>query len=245
MGAVRFLSRWIRGQSEAKQNDALLRYPPYHKPFLSWFAGVYDAVFIAFHPFIRLNPKCAPDVHDYPEVETIRDAGHPVAWQDGISATDLSGNAQLCIALLSTIGALHPKSQDQPAKEALRVYLEREAVWQPDEGYFPTLLEPALLAAFELAKESRVVNLNEFGDMRTKLSLAKLRASRSRFDDLECYAASFFPPSRRFLVTTDWDSFFTLFCGDREFLSRLVEMTQMEGFFCDARTRHTWPFDGD
>jgi hypothetical protein len=37
-----------------------------------------------------------------------------------------------------------------------------------------------------------------------------IQSLRSCFHDLERYAASFFPPSRRFLITTDWDSFFTL-----------------------------------
>ncbi len=43
-----------------------------------------------------------------------------------------------------------------------------------------------------------------------------------------------------FLFTVDWDSFFTLFYGPREFVSEVVRRQNLEGFFATPTTEHNW-----
>ena len=219
-----------------------LLYPPYDKPFLSWFEGVYDTVYIALHPFFRLDPQIVPHAPapDELDEDLVRRAGQKISWQEIAAATGMKGVVQLNRALLSTIGALAPDYQDQSARDDLNAYLEKENVYRPEEGFFPELLEPAFLAAFELASETKIINIDEFGWNQKKASLVDLQTSRKRFDMLHSYAGGFFPPNRRFLITGDWDSFFRLFCGDRDFLEQLVKMESLDGFFCDPKTSHFW-----
>jgi hypothetical protein len=43
-----------------------------------------------------------------------------------------------------------------------------------------------------------------------------------------------------FLFTVDWDSFFTLFYGPREFVAEVVGRNKLEGFFATPTTEHLW-----
>ena len=43
-----------------------------------------------------------------------------------------------------------------------------------------------------------------------------------------------------FLLTVDWDSFFTLLYGPRAFVEDVVRRRNMEGFFATPTTEHWW-----
>ena len=47
-------------------------------------------------------------------------------------------------------------------------------------------------------------------------------------------------PDGTFLFTVDWDSFFTLFYGPREFVADVVLRCNLEGFFAKPTTDHFW-----
>jgi len=47
-------------------------------------------------------------------------------------------------------------------------------------------------------------------------------------------------PDESFLLTVDWDSFFTLFYGPREFVAEVACQQHLEGFFATPTTEHFW-----
>ena len=47
-------------------------------------------------------------------------------------------------------------------------------------------------------------------------------------------------PDESFLLTVDWDSFFTLFYGPRAFVDEVVHRQDLEGFFATPTTEHFW-----
>lgn len=49
-----------------------------------------------------------------------------------------------------------------------------------------------------------------------------------------------FTHDQKILVTTHWDSHFSMICGDSQTLNRIVESADLEGFFCDEGTEIYW-----
>lgn len=256
----------IRKLSEPPRS---LRYPPYDTPFIEWYEGIYETVFIAFHPFIRLGamPMVEPWIirsdeekvvwhgrsvgrervtrnPTYPKGEVILTLGQLVRWKDVVETLDFGGIRDVNNGLLTWIRALKVELEDKIAASLLEDYCMGAGVWPPTEGEFQPLMWPALLTAFDLAGETVICGMDEFGGN----VLEKPRSEFGAAADLDSIVSvvdhgSLFPPSKSFLITVDWDSFFTLICGRRAFVERLVSDEGLEGFFCERATTHYWSLE--
>jgi hypothetical protein len=100
------------------------------------------------------------------------------------------------------------------------------------------LLQPDLLAAFERAQCGELVFVPEFpaADPVEHLDVAALQSGARPFPPRGTLLA----PDRSFLFTVDWDSFFTLFYGPRNFVRQIVKERHLEGFFAEPETEHLW-----
>ena len=106
------------------------------------------------------------------------------------------------------------------------------------EGRLEPLLQADFLHAFETAGHENVVFVPEYpkSDPVRHPRIASLANREIPFPD----RGSLVAPDASFLFTVDWDSFFTLFYGPRQFVSEVVRRRNLEGFFATATTDHFW-----
>ncbi len=107
-----------------------------------------------------------------------------------------------------------------------------------DEGRFEPLLQMDLLAAFEAEGKSELFFVPEFPEVDEvqQFDVAQLGNRTAPFPA----RGTLLPDDASFLFTVDWDSFFTLFYGSREFITRVAQQRNLEGFFAYQNMEHFW-----
>ncbi len=214
-------------------------YPAYDTPLAEAYGGRFASVFVVLHPFVSVPKELAwKATKSYPSDEQIVARGTKCTWGEVAVHTDLRSCARLNQALLTSIRSIGEDLCDFKASAALCGFLESEPVWMPSEGRFEPLLEADFLSAFEAAGQKELIFVPEFPavDAVQRLEVRKLRSREVPFPA----RGSLLAPDSLFLFTVDWDSFFTLFYGPREFVTEVVGRCGMEGFFAGQTTEHFW-----
>ncbi|HEV2488087.1 MAG TPA: DUF2711 family protein [Terracidiphilus sp.] len=216
-----------------------LIYPPYDAPLLKAYNGQFESVYVILHPFVSVPDELSWKVtKQYPTDELILSAGAKCTWAQVAAETRLSSCAKLNQALLTSIGSINEDLRDYAACDALKSFLESGSVWMPGEGRFEPLLQMDLLNLFEAAGRGELIYVPEFPnvDPVQRLSVPRLRSCKETFPNRGTLTAL----DSSFLLTVDWDSFFTLFYGPRAFLTEVVRRHNLEGFFATPTTEHSW-----
>ena len=214
-------------------------YPPYDAPLAEAYGGRFESVYVLLHPFVRVPESLAwKTVKHYPSDEQILNRGAKASWAQVAAQTGLSTCAKVNQALLTSIGSIGEELRDYAARDALASYLQSDSVWMPTEGRFEPLLQVDFLDAFESTGQEELIFVPEFPltDPIQRLNLARLRDHQDAFPSRGTLAA----PDASFLLTVDWDSFFTLFYGPRDFVVEVVRRRNLEGFFATPTTEHFW-----
>jgi len=189
-------------------------YPSYEIPLVEAYGCLFESAFIVLHPFVRIPASLAwTNTRQYPSDDQIIERGEKFPWAEVAARTGLTCCAQLCQALLTSIGSLPDHLADLSAAAALRRFLESQTVWMPAEGRFEPLLRADFLRAFELAGAPELLFVPEFTHTNPtmRLPLAGFHGGSIPFPPRGTLLAL----DRSFLFTVDWDSFFTLFYGTR------------------------------
>jgi hypothetical protein len=216
-----------------------LVYPSYDAPLIEAYGGRFESAFVSLHPFVSVPARLAwKATKQYPSDEQISSHGAKVTWAHVTAETGLSTIAKLNQALLTSIRSLKDDFCDFPARDALQSFLESGSIWMPGEGRFEPLLQDDFLAAFETAGHNELIFVPEFPavDPLQRIDLRKLRAREVTFPS----RGSLVAPDTTFLLTVDWDSFFTLFYGPHGFLTQVASQRKLEGFFATQTTEHSW-----
>lgn len=214
-------------------------YPSREIPLVEAYGGRFEAVFILLHPFIEVPEQFAWRVtRRYPADVEIASQGSRYAWTEVGRQTGLTSCARLNLALLTASGSVTGDLADPTAQNLLQHFLQSQPVWMPTEGRFEPLLHADLLHVFEAAGCAELVHVPEFlnADPVVQLSLDLLRRSAISFPD----GGTLLAPDASFLFTVDWESFFTLFYGPRDFLAQQAGQSNLEGFFATPNTDHAW-----
>lgn len=230
------------------QNTALLscrvryenfKYPAYEISLLEAYGGRFESAFVILHPFVRTPAQLAwQSGASYPDDAEIQAYGTKCSWAEVYTETGLNSCAKLNQALLASIGSIAEELTDLEGRRNLQRYLESQPVWMPTEGRFEPLLQPDLLAAFKAAGYSDLVHIPEFPDIDPIREL-RIRALESRSEPFPL-RGTLLSMDASFLLTVDWDSFFTLFYGPRDFLTDVAKRQNLEGFFAYPKMEHFW-----
>jgi hypothetical protein len=142
------------------------------------------------------------------------------------------------LALLTSTGGIAGDLADPSGRYLLRLFLEKQPVWMPVEGRFEPLLQPDFLQIFRETGAEEIVFVPEFPNAEPvlRLSVAGLSGGTIPFPTCGTLVA----PDASFLLTVDWDSFFTLFYGRRAFVADIARRLKLEGFFATANTDQAW-----
>ena len=216
-----------------------LTYPRYDTPLIEAYDRRFESVFIVLHPFVHVPEKLTwHATKQYPGDEQILADGAKYTWAEVALRTGLRACAKVNQALLTSIHSIKDELCDFEARDAMQRFLELEPVWMPAEGRFEPLLQMDILAAFEAAGKEKLVFVPEFPgiDEVKHLEVARLKSGEETFPS----RGSLVAPDASFLLTVDWDSFFTLFYGPREFVSDVARRGNLEGFFANLTTEHFW-----
>lgn len=203
------------------------------------YGGRFESLYVILHPFVSVPDDLAwKATKQYPGDEQIATLGTRIPWSHVATQTGLHDCAKLNQALLTSIGAIGEELRDYPARDSLQKFLESESIWMPEEGRFEPLLQMNFLDAFEAARRQELIFVPEFPhiDPIQQLNIPQLRNREVPFPSRGTLAAQ----DASFLFTVDWDSFFTLFYGPREFVSEVVRKQNLEGFFATPTTEHFW-----
>lgn len=216
-----------------------MTYPPYDAPLVEAYGGRFESVFVILHPFVSVPEHLAwKATKQYPSDEQILSCGAKCTWGSVATKTGISTCAKLNQALLTSIRSLKDEFCDFQAGEILQNFVKSGTIWMPGEGVFEPLLETDFLDAFETAGHEELVFVPEFpqADPVQKRNVRSLRNREVPFPD----RGSLVAPDGAFLFTVDWDSFFALFYGPREFVGEVVRRRHLEGFFAKPTTDHFW-----
>ena len=214
-------------------------YPPYEIPLAEAYGGQFESVFVVLHPFLRMPESISWKVtRHYPDDTQIAALGTKYPWTEVAAQTGLTSYARVSQALLTSTGSLADHFADPHGRDALQAFLESSAVWMPAEGRFEPLLRPDLLAAFETAGAEELLFVPEFPHTYPviRLPVAVLKDGSVPFPSCGTLLAC----NGSFLFTVDWDSFFTLFYGRRDFVAATARALKLEGFFASPNTEHAW-----
>jgi hypothetical protein len=214
-------------------------YPPHDAPLIDAYNNRFESAYVILHPFISVpDPLAWNATKQYPGDHQILAHGAKCTWAHVAAKTGLHDCAKLNQALLTSIGAISDELRDYPARDSLQSFLETESIWMPEEGRFEPLLQMDILNAFEAAGRQEVIFVPEFSktDPIQQLNLSNLRSREDSFPP----RGTLTDRDASFLFTVDWNSFFTLFYGPREFVSEVVRRHDLEGFFATPTTEHNW-----
>jgi hypothetical protein len=214
-------------------------YPPNDAPLADAYGGLYESVFIILHPFVSVPDNLAwKTTKQYPSDEQILSLGSKCPWARVAAQTGLPTCCKLNHALLTSTRSIADELCDFPAGTALQSYLQSASVWMPVQGRFEPLLQMDFLDAFQAAGQEELIFVPEFPhtDPIQLIHISRLRNRKDAFPSRGTLLA----PDETFLLTVDWDSFFTLFYGSRVFVTEVVRQQHLEGFFATPTTEHSW-----
>ena len=214
-------------------------YPPYDAPLVEAYGGGFESVFVVLHPFVRVPEDLAwKATKQYPSDEQILRVGEKCSWATVAGRTGVRECWRLSQALLTASGSIADELCDYGAAEAVKNFVTSEAVWMPGAGAFEPLLQADFLDAFEAAGHEELVFVPEFphADPVERVEVGGLKRREVGFPERGSLVAA----DESFLLTVDWDSYFTLFYGPRDFVSDVARRRRLEGFFAEPTTEHFW-----
>ena len=214
-------------------------YPPYDAPLADAYSNHFESVFVILHPFIRVPDHLSwKATKQYPTDEQILTQGAKCTWAHVATKTGLHDCAKLNQALLTSIGAIGEELRDYQSRDSLQNILESESIWMPEEGRFEPLLQNGYSQCVR-SRRSPGTDLCPRVPQSRSHPTTQPSQTQSREDSFPS-RGTLTDRDASFLFTVDWDSFFTLFYGPREFISDIVRKQNLEGFFATPTTEHNW-----
>jgi hypothetical protein len=139
-------------------------------------------------------------------------------------------------ALRTHIGGLRDEFSDLGAAERLIQHCAWSKMFLPTEGSFQPVMETPLAEALISLGLTDVLAGDEFGDEVRRVSVEEL-GRRENWNIAR--RGNIFTEDRTLLITTPWDSFFTVIMGTSD--QRLDLFSDvLEGFWCTRETTTDW-----
>jgi len=217
---------------------------PDDMPIKEFYKGVFEEVFVFYHPFIKpvtINYELfKPDT--YPTRNDIRDNCEKVTWNQFFDISGIESNKKVDRGLRTLISGLKEKYQDQHSALLIEKTCREKMLGIPTEGAFPEFIMNDVLSAIKTIGHEWIWLGDEFCTER------KLEYIDDLIEDnniLDYRAKNLFTHDNRILITTHWDSHFSLLCSDKNTVEQFVQLTELEGFYCNDKTEIYWSVIND
>ncbi|WP_043931849.1 DUF2711 family protein [Bacillus sp. EB01] len=205
-------------------------------PIKEFYNGVFEEIFIFYHPFI--NPKTI----DWKEGSSfgksdITNHCEPITWKNFLQLSSIESNKKLDIGLRTFIGGLNKQFVDEETAEIIHDVCEKNKLIIPSEGFFSELLLNKILDALKKEGHEWIWCGDEFGTERKLQHIEDLIEDNYPFSNQR---VNLFTQDASILLTTHWDSHFSLLCSDKGTVNRIVNSCDLEGFHCNDKTMIYW-----
>lgn len=212
---------------------------PSGQPIKEYYKGVFEEIFLFYHPFIKpktleytlFNPDTFPN-----RKESMENCG-VLTWAQFLEISGIASFQQLDIGLRTQISGLNKKFSNDEIAKVIQKVCEDKMIVAPSEGCFPGLLITSLLKSIKKEGYEWIWYGDEFCTKR------KLEYIDDLVEDNEAFSVhpiNLFTHDYKILLTTDWDSHFSLLCGDKQTVNNIVESCRLEGFYCNESTEIYW-----
>lgn len=207
-------------------------------PIKDFYKGVFEEIFVFFHPFIRpkmmdfdlFNPETYPGRND------IREHCEMVTWKQFLSLSGIKSYKQLDIGLRTSILGLIDERQDVKTANIIQETCLKNRIAEPAEGVLPEFIMNHLLRGIKAIGHSWIWLGDEFCTERKLENIDDLISDNNLIDG----RISLFTHDNKILITTHWDSHFSLLCSDKVTVESLVDSCRLEGFYCKEDTEIYW-----
>lgn len=209
-------------------------------PIKAYYEGVFETVFVAFHPFYKPNDAspeavCLGRLHSGDKNEVER-CFEPVTWETVRRRAAFEDFKQLDLALRTWNGAIAPRDEFVAWKRRLEGVCTREHLYAPSDSI------PSDLTAnrvFRALLEMGAKWMWDGDDFCTERRLVYIQDTLEA-SDWDRHHRIFFGYQHDWLIVTPWESMCTLFCGSHAWVEQMVERCELEGFYCDDKTTSNW-----
>jgi hypothetical protein len=207
-------------------------------PIKKFYEGFFEEVYVFYHPFIKpntidyelFNPKTYPSRND------IRNNCERVTWESFMQLAGIKSFKKLDIGLRTNILGLKKQFQDEKAAQLILEAYEKYKIVEPNAGSFPEFIMNDLLRAIQVMGQDWIWYGDEFCTERKLEYIEELINDNNMLDERK----NLFTHDHNILITTHWDSHFSLLCSDRKTVEQLVSSCKLEGFFCTEETKIYW-----
>lgn len=204
-----------------------------------FYNGIFEEVFIFYHPFIKpknlnydlFKPGSNPGKND------IFTHCEPISWKDFLELSSIENYKKLDIGLRTLIGGLTKQFADEAAAKVIKDVCKKNKIVIPSEGFISDLLINKILYAIKQQGHEWIWCGDEFCTER------KLQYIEDFINDNHPFGNkrnNLFTHDSAILLTTHWDSHFSLLCSDKETVNRIVNTCNLEGFYCTDKTKIYW-----
>lgn len=210
---------------------------PHEGNILDYYAGVFEAVYVCFNPFIRPS-RISPErfcPESYPSDSEILEHCDPVSWSDVMNLAGLSSYAEVDQALKTYMLSLRSEFENKANAKRLSNLFDQGIVMPPDRGGFSPFLLKTVMSKFQELGHSWVWVGDEFSSERKLEWMGDVGTN----GPTPCHA-NIFAPDNSILWASHWDSHFTLLCGSENDLQHFKDQKLLEGFFCSSNTEVYW-----
>ncbi|CEG27081.1 DUF2711 family protein [Bacillus sp. B-jedd] len=207
-------------------------------PIKEFYKGVFEEVFIFYHPFIKTTPHCYETWKSgtYLGKNNILEHCEPIYWAEFLKLAAIENVKKLDIGLRTYIGGLNEKFEDKATAKTIQDVCEKNKMIVPSEGFFSEFLINKILYAIKKEGNEWIWCGDEFGSERKLQFIDDLIHD----DQSGNQRINLFTHDHEILLTTHWDSHFSLLCSDKETVKKIVNACNLEGFYCTDRTKIYW-----
>ncbi|GGH27763.1 DUF2711 family protein [Paenibacillus segetis] len=201
-----------------------------------YYRGYFDEVFIFFHPFIKpisidisvFKPSTYPD--------KIRIVKHcePVSWSEFLELSSISSFDELDIGLRTRILGLKQHLSNNNIANLIDATCDKFKLIEPTEGMLPQIIIDRILKAIQSIGYNWLWVGDEFCTER------RLEYIDDIIYNDNLFRHNLFTPDKSILITTHWDSHFSLLCSTKETIEKIIGMANLEGFYCQEDTEIYW-----
>ncbi len=212
---------------------------PADMPIKKFYEGVFEEVFIFFHPFIK------PQTIDYnlfrsdtcPTKSEIRDHCEMISWKKLLELSTITSYKHLDIGLRTIILGLNKTFANEEIAKIINDICDQNKIIYPTEGLFPEFIMDKLLQGIKNIGYDWIWRGDEFCTERKLEYICDLIEDVNLLDNEH---RNLFTHDNHILLTTHWDSHFSILCSDKMTVKNLVDFCDLEGFYCSDTTEIYW-----
>ncbi|MEK3976401.1 DUF2711 family protein [Psychrobacillus sp. FSL K6-1267] len=208
-------------------------------PIKEYYKGVLEEIFLFFHPFIQ--PKTIsyelfePDT--YPMINDIIKHCEMLTWEQFLKISKIENYKQLDSGIRTSISRLNKNVANEEVAKTILDVCKNEEIIAPSEGCFPVPLITGLLESIKKEGHEWIWYGDELGTERKLEYIDDLVGDCNAFPN---HPINLFTHNHSILLTTHWDSHFSMLCSDKNTVNKIVKSCNLEGFYCGERTKVYW-----